>query len=477
MAARRGVRPLHAALLGFITGCVYFGAILYWVLLFGRLPWALLTVVEALWFALFAWAASVIVARSSGVFRHAAVPITWTAVQWLRSLGPYAFTWGSFAHTQANALPIIQVGALTGPWGIDFFVCTANLILANTILPPEGRRRWRPLAGLAVVTALLSACYWIQPEPGQYSGRGMTVAIVQPSLTHTVNPPPDYAAHAFDVYRNMSLDAAKHWPSLIVWPETALTTVITQPGWGAVLSKLAAETRTSYLVGGYDATEDPAERRSYNAAHLYGPDGRKLGVYRKVRLVPYGEFVPMRDSLPWLRNYGIRDVDVLPGTSHKPLELPAAKIGVAICFESLFPGISRSAVRQGAEALFVLTNDSWFGRTQAAKQHLMMARLRAVETRRYAVRAASTGISAVIDPYGRVCERIGIFQRGSIVRRIGLRKELTCYVRWGDWFAYLCAAWTIWRLPVGGSRISRRQRTQRPGFGTISSLFAVKYPL
>ncbi len=458
LGASRRVGPGRAALLGLVAGCVYFGIILHWMLIFGKLPWLLLSVVQALWFSIFASTASVLWSLRSRYLTLAAVPAAWAAVQFLRSLGPYGFPWGSLAHTQANVLSIIQLGAFTGPWGIDFLICAANTAIVQSVFPLTGKRRWGPLFTAAGLAAILCAIGWAGCAFSQPGSSILTVSVVQPSLTHAVNPAPDYVARAFEVHRQMSLEAARHSPDLVVWPETALTAVISEAGWGGLISKLASETGTSYLVGGYDSAEDPFEARSYNAAHLYGPDGRKLGVYRKVRLVPYGEFVPLREKLPWLRNYGIRDVDVLAGRSHKPLRLARSKIGVAICFESLFPGILRGEVRQGAQALFVLTNDSWFGKTQAAKQHLMMARLRAVETGRYVVRAASTGISAIIAPNGRICESVGMFKKGLITDRIYLYGAETAYVRWGDWFAYLCALCALCGLAIGWRCLSAANR-------------------
>jgi apolipoprotein N-acyltransferase len=180
-----------------------------------------------------------------------------------------------------------------------------------------------------------------------------------------------------------------------------------------------------------------------------------MGVYHKVHLVPFGEFVPLRDHLPFLRNYGIREVDVLPGEYHNLISIEKARIGISICFESLFPQITRNETRGGATLLFVVTNDAWFERTQAARQHLMMAKLRAVENRRYLVRAAASGISAFIDPYGRTMSELGLFEQGTLKEEVRLRSELTPYATFGDWFAYLCAGLAVLQLV----RMARARRS------------------
>ena len=130
-------------------------------------------------------------------------------------------------------------------------------------------------------------------------------------------------------------------PMSSVWPETTLPAPVTDWDWGGRIAGLARQTGASYIVGAYDPAEDPLIRESYNAAHVYDKTGRKLGVYHKVRLVPFGEFVPLRDHLPLLKNYGVRDVDVLPGKTHNLVTTRIGKVGIGICFESLFPQIAR----------------------------------------------------------------------------------------------------------------------------------------
>lgn len=446
LVAIRRCGPRAAFTYGFITGTVYFGIILFWITLFGYLPWvAAVLVLGGLPMAVFAGVACRLMPERIGWWGYIAVPAAWTAMQWLRSLGPLGFPWGSMAHIHANVLGLIQIASITGPWGIDFLVCLFNVAALGI-----ARRQWAPLAAACLLTAacVASGTYSVKTNPN------VKVAIIQGNVSQDVNCTPDYLSYAFGVYEPLSRAAASSKPDFIVWPETTLPTAISDIGWGAIVGRLARETNANYVVGAYDAPKTPSDQ-DYNGAHFYNRAGKKLGVYHKVHLVPYGEYVPLRKQMPFLNRYGIREKDVLPGDSHSLIDTEIGKVGVSICFESLFPQISCIETRNGAVALFILTNDGWFERSQAARQHLMMAKLRAVENRRYIVRAAATGISAVIDPYGRTISELDIYRRGVVTAPIEPLHGMTPYTRMGDAFAYLCVIiaaisylWTVCRVKV-----------------------------
>jgi len=439
LIAIRGARARDAARCGLVTGFVYYGVICFWLTIFGWLPWFLVALKEAFWLMLFAVAASRLLPERIGWFGYIAVPAAWTVSQWARVLGPLGFTWGSLAHTQANVLPVIQLASITGPWGIDFIVCLLNLALANLLVPAQGRRRLVPI----LASLVLAAAAWIAGYAVLHSAPGprarTRVAIIQGCLPHEINPGPEYVPAAYSAYAEMSRQAAKSKPDFIVWPETTIVDEITDTRWGPQISQLARETGANYIIGGYDFSGDP-EGRSYNSAHFFDRASGRIGVYHKVHLVPYGEYVPFRKQMPWLERYGIREVDVLPGRSHELIPTEIGKVGVSICFESLFPAVSAQETRSGASALVIITNDAWFKQTQAARHHAMMARLRAVENRRYVVRAAATGISAIIDPCGRLLSELDIYKSGILTGCIRPLTGLTPYARFGDWFVFGCVA-------------------------------------
>jgi len=440
LAALRGTKAREAAVLGLLTGLVYYGITLSWLTIFGCLPWIAVALKESAFLVVFAIFAAGLLEREARWWTYAAIPAVWTALQWARCLGAFGFSWSSLAHTQANNLAIAQIASVTGPWGIDYLVCLFSLAVATAVSSSSGRRRFGPLwlAGGLAVAAYTGGCIAIGSAP--HYETSVRVAIIQGDLRRTVDTTLGDVRSAYETYRDMSRTAAAGGTDFIIWPETTITTNVRDTDWGLLFSDLARSTRANYIIGGYDPSPDPSVRENYNSAFFYGRDGAKLGVYHKVRLVPYGEFVALRKQMPWLADYGIREIDVLPARSHRLIDTEIGRIGVGICFESLFPGIARIETLQGAAALVFITNDSWFERTQAARQHLMMAKLRAIENRRYVVRGASTGISAIIDPYGRTTAELGVYKRGIVKGRIAPLRGLTPYVRFGDWFAYLCVA-------------------------------------
>jgi len=457
--ALRGIRAWQAALYGFVAGVVYYGIILHWVTLFGYLPWVLLVIYQAAYIAIFAALCAWLQPERIGKWGFVAVPATWVTLQFVRTLGPYGFIWGNFAHTQAENLPIAQIASITGPWGIDFIVCLVSLALAVAITS-----KGRQLAPL-IIAGLLTLGIWIFGitclNAPLVKTVGRPVAIIQGNMKNDFNPVPDYTERAYEIYSRMSLEAAKSKPELILWPETVLPVNLTGPGWDNLLGSLAKRTGADLLVGGYDPSKSASTCGSYNALHLYNTEGKKTGVYHKVQLVPFGEFVPLRDRIPWLANYGVRTEDVLPGRDHALLDSRVGQIGVSICFESTFPSIARGETRAGAELLCIVTNDAWLQHTPAAREHMIMSKLRAIENRRFVLRAAGTGISTVIDPFGRTQEQLGIFRQGKILDGVYPKRDLTLYTRFGDWFALLCIAITIFCL-FGASSIAWREK-RRPG--------------
>lgn len=454
--ALNGIQARWAAIHGLITGIVYYGVILHWVTLFGNLPWALLVIYQAIYIAVFAALCSWLQPEKINRWGFVAVPAAWVTLQFIRTLGPYGFIWGSFAHTQAENLPIAQIASITGSWGIDFLVCLAALAVA-TAISSKGKQL-APLIIAAVLT--LSICLFgitcLHAPP--IASKAVPVAIIQGNMKNDFNPPPDYTERAYDLYSRLSIEAVKSRPELILWPETTLPVDLTNHGWDILLEPLAKNTGADLLVGGYDPSKSTTKSGSYNALHLYNAQGQKAGIYRKVQLVPFGEFVPLRDYIPWLANYGIRPDDVLPGQDHTLLDTKIGKVGVSICFESTFPSIARGETLKGAELLCIVTNDAWLQRTPAAREHMMMSKLRAIENRRFVLRAAGTGISTVIDPFGRTLKQLGIYRQGIIQSRVCPRRNLTFYARFGDWFTILCIFITVFCLL--GAIASRGKRHQ-----------------
>ena len=444
----------QAGLLGLLTGSVYYVIILRWMFLFGSMPWIMLAVFEGIHIAIFAALCTRVTPEKIGPIGFVAVPAAWVATQFIRTLGAYSFIWGSFAHVQASDPALTQIASVTGPWGIDFVVCFANAAIAIAI-----DRRKRRFAPLAAALALVIGVYvfgWASLNAPPPHGKAHKVVVVQGSVQDSDATRIPFVEACYIANNDLTIRAARSKPELIVWSETAVPDFIDNPGWEPLVSRTAKCSHADLLAGGYERPRDPTKRGSYNSLMLFDRSGARRGVYRKVHLVPFGEFVPLRKQLPFLKDYGIRPEDVLAGRGHPLLNTRAGRVGTSICFESTFPAISRQEVRRGAEILCVVTNDQSLQRSMGPLQHMMMARLRAIENRRFVLRAAGTGISAIIDPYGRVRHCLGLYRAGTITDEVTPSRSLTIYTRFGDWLAYLsivialaCAA-----TPSRGSKSS-----------------------
>ncbi len=431
----------RAALCSLAAGVVYYLIILYWLSIFGFAPWIMLSLLQAVFLVGFALVARLVMPARIGWFGYVAVPALWVVMQWARTLGMFGFTWGSLAHTQANMLPVIQIASLGGAWLVDLVLCFYNLCLAETMRRRIARENpssaFRPM-GLAIALMVVVGGWGATSVLRQPRTPTFRAAIVQGNVDQDVVAGKAYLDSTMTTYEVLSRSAKSFSPDFIVWPETTIPTDLPGTAYESRMKTVARDTESTLIAGAYNAVDRNDSRHAANAAYVYSPKGDPLGIYRKVRLLPFGEFVPMRKWLTFIDNYGVRPYDVVPGKSRDIVQAAVGPIGINICFESLFSDVSGAETRDGAQALFVLTNDAWFRRTHAAEQHLMMSRLRAVENRRSLVRAGATGISAIIDPYGRVISSLGIFRQGVVTGTAPLRSDLTPYSRLGDFLPALC---------------------------------------
>ncbi len=461
LVAIREARMRDAALLGLTCGLVYYGIFSFSMSILGFLCWAFVVLVQTTAMVVFAAVACPLMKARNTWLRCLAVPAAWTAMQWMRGLGIFGVRLGSFAHTQANNLPVTQICSITGPWGIDFLLSFVSVALVYALFPGRDKRSLAPLAAALSLSIVVVASGWLTLRNTPDYVPKTKVAIIQGNIIGKDGRASEDSRLCLSIYKQMSRQAAAGKPDLIVWPETVITSRVWDDRLGKHFSELAAETRTNYAIGGYDLPEDPSQPEGYNSSFFYGRNGEKLGVYHKVHLVPFAEYIPYRETMPWLACFSFRETEVLAGESHQLVETEIGKVGTSICFESLFAGIAREETLKGAAFLLVLTNDSWFGRTQFARLHLMASRQRAIENRRYVVQSSTTGISGIIDPYGRVVRELGIHERGIVTGRIAPLHKITPYTRFGDWLAYLCAAFTLVALLVCRHEQKTRTKSRR----------------
>jgi apolipoprotein N-acyltransferase len=241
---------------------------------------------------------------------------------------------------------------------------------------------------------------------------------------------------------------------LIIWPESSLPYFFAEdPEHGDLVRQLAFQTR-SWVLFGSDQIERGTPPRYYNSAYLLTPDGTVGAVYQKIHLVPFGEYVPLKQLLFFAGPLVESVSDFSPGETMPAMPVAGRQISTAICYEVVYPDLARKAVEGGSQLLTTITNDAWYGHSSAPWQHFEQASLRAIEQGRYLARSANTGVSGIVDPYGRVVVRSKLFERTVLVGEARFLTDRTIYSRTGDVFADACA------LLVAGALVASRRRKQ-----------------
>ena len=465
-----GQPPRRAALLGLICGLAYYLPLLYWIVIvlatYGQAPVpiaVLALVLLALYMSCYLAAFAFLCAKTEKrlpllVF----APACWVALDLIRGRLFTGFPWLDLAYTQYNLTPLIQIADLAGHHGLTFLLVLANALIFTLAASLVRRRAASPpaiitAAALLLLMALGYSLWRMQTLPAVLAqAKHLEVAAVQGNIPQDQKWQPAFQRETIDTYLRLSgeLFAAKT-PQLIVWPETALPFYPYEHPLFLRLHSELTRPRQTYLLTGAPHREkvsSDSQLTYANSAFLLSPEGLVIGRYDKQHLVPFGEYIPFRRILgfasPLVETLG----DFAPGQTNAPLLCQNSRIGVLICFESIFPEISRKQAEAGANLLVTLTNDAWFGKSSAPWQHLAMGVFRAVETRKTLVRAANTGISAFIDPLGRIEGASPLFAEYARSQPVALMDDLTCYVRWGYLFPWACLF-----LTLAGAGISRRK--------------------
>jgi len=457
LVALRGRDMASAFMLGLTSGLLYNVGLLYWVsgvvVQYGHLPlylgifvMLLLALYLSLYVSLFAAGVTYFGKRRVPVAITA--PVLWTLLEYGKANFLTGFPWGNLAHAQYLNLPMIQIADLTGTYGISFLLVLINAVLCDLITRKENQ--FFILTELVVGSLLLSAVYsygvyrladtaaHIRNTPAK------PVSIVQGNMDQSIKWDPRFQAETIRIYSDLSGKAALSSPYLIVWPETATPFFFQQieEKHGEVVA--VARSSKAFLIFGSPSYRR-IENRMYfqNSAYILSPQGEILGRYDKVHLVPYGEYVPLRRFFPFVEKLAVGIGDFLPGEGFEPLSLDGEKAGILICYEAIFPEISRAYRERGASFLVNLTNDAWFGTSSAPYQHLAITTFRAVENRLFVVRAANTGISAFIAPTGEILSRTGLFETTVLQGIFHVMVDRTFYSRFGDLFVYFCMVFFV----------------------------------
>lgn len=426
------VSPRRAFWVGWLAGSVFFSLTFWW---FSETAGALIApfgfimpigpaiadgfVGFALVGALVAYGARALGRRDR--LARALVPVGAAAVfafgEWLRSegLGEFGLPFGGLGYTQA-ATPLAPLGAFVGTYGITFAVCALGAYAAYAVRlrSVRGSGVDAACAGLGVVAAVAVA--WLAWPARTLAAPALPVVAIQGNIAQSLKATPAAFYEAISRYEGMTLQARTSRPAVVLWPETVILTPLNlQPELRARFAGIARSVRAEVVVG----TLLVEETGVYNVLYFFRPDGAVDAIYRKRQLVPFAEHLPFGHALswiPWTReiaHYGV-------GTSDGVLAIAGYRFAPIICWESAFSGlVRRDVARDGATALLIATDDAWFGTTAGPYQHAQIAQMRAIETGRWILRAASTGVSGIVSPDGRYTAHSRIGERTTVTGAIG----------------------------------------------------------
>lgn len=442
--------------LGFILGFSFFCPLLFWILDLipasgVTFPWimgpalALLVAYLSCYTALFTLALSFCASRfgARGVL---AAPALWSLVEYARSHGELAFSWGNLANAIAIHPLAIQGVSVYGSFGLSFVLALLNLCVAWALFGRGPRARVLAVAVLVAVVGghLAWGAYEIAHFDRTKTALNGTdaVAVMQPDIDLVLKFEPSHRDSIFQQMEKYAAIAAEHGAGIILFPETAAPVSFkASPQYLGLLESIARGDGIDILTGYVDHTVADNAWIAHNAAALISRDGRLAGNYHKINLLPFGEKIPWSQYFPSLAKLDFGQANFIPGTKQTIFDSAEGRFGVLICFESTFSGFTRRYVRGGADFLVNITNDGWFGNNQGPVQHAEMAILRAVENRVTLFRAAYTGVSMVVDPVGRVRQRLGLFVEGMIYGTAERSSGETFYTKHGDavYFAMVLA--------------------------------------
>ncbi len=446
-AATRAPRAALAD--GWLSGTTFYLVLLRWLdhtfVNYSAIPWpvtwlpiAALAAYCGLYLGLVASAIAWLRGRLGVGPALALTPPLWVAGEWLRGHLMGGFPWGLLGYSQHAQLPVIQIAELGGVYAVSFLIVAGNAALAG-VLALGSRRAWPG----AVVTLILLAgtlafgarALAREADPGAGS---VEIAVIQPSIEQTIKWDPARHAQILEIYDRLTREAAQSKPAAVLWPETATTIFLR--GDELLLQRLtwlAGDIGRPILVGSIDRREGP-RGQFLNSAFLLTGQGI-TAKYDKIHLVPFGEYVPLAGLLGFVRGWAEFISEFGTGDTQTIFPLPGAPFGTVICYEVIFPELFRGFVVGGASFMANITNDAWFGETSGPWQHLGMLPLRAVEHRVAIARAANTGVSAFVEPTGRITPMLPLLERGTLHRPIPLRSRTTLYTRLGDWLVYASA--------------------------------------
>jgi apolipoprotein N-acyltransferase len=461
-----GQRFRRGAALGALTGLVYFGGTIYWtgavVETFGGLPGAvalLCALALALYMAAYtALAAGLLGAVIRRVGRRGLwlAPAVWVGAEFARGHVLGGFPWVPLGSAVVTLIPIAQLASLVGVYGLSGLLVTLGTLVA-VALTTTGRTRVGAAVGGAALLLVVSVWGSLRVADGRLTrdGTPMTLGLIQPNVSQQDKWNRALVGEIGRRFTVLTRRAVAEGAEAVLWPESSTPYLFNEdPVQSEAVRALVRESGVPLLFG-TDEVERGSPDRYYNSAFVLDPTGAVAAVYRKMQLVPFGEYVPLRQLLFFVSPLVDAVSDFAPGDRVTMLPLGEHMASTAICYEVVYPHLIREAVQNGSELLTTITNDAWYGDSSAPYQHFALASMRAIEQGRYLARAANTGISGVVDPYGRVVVATGVFEEAVVTAEVRFLQSRTLYATIGDAVAVAClglslaaAAWLVLTRPA-----------------------------
>jgi apolipoprotein N-acyltransferase len=458
---------------------IFYVGILYWIYNvlteFGHLPSALGVLFVVLLSAYLALYLSAFTFGVRWVRAHADIPETlfapplWVALEYLRGFLFSGFPWELLGYSQYRVLSLVQIADITGVYGVSFLIILVNVALYR-LAYFGAERSWSSAFREVLAAAILiagTALYgqWRVMELAQTSApeKPVRIALVQGNIRQDMKWETSYQEETIKIYAHLTQQAKFPKPHLVIWPETAAPFFFQSPSnlQNRVL-EVSQQMGVPLLLGAPSFDRQGDKIRYYNSAFLVSPEKRIVGRYDKLHLVPFGEYAPLSGIFSFTKDIIGAMGDFTEGAGIRNLPFPQGDFGVLICYEAIFPDLTRRFVAGGARFLVNITNDAWFGKSSAPYQHLSMVTLRAVENRVPVARAANTGISALVDSSGRIHAASDLFTREVLSGTIQVGQTKTIYTQYGDLFAYACLGLTALGILMirfrRGYRVERRKR-------------------
>ncbi len=439
----RGQPFRRGAALGAVAGLVHFLGTIYWtgavVETFGGLP-SFVAWLCALALALYMSAYTALACgltgamiRRTGAVGFVIAPIAWVAAEYARGHVLGGFPWIPLGSAVVTLVPVAQLASLVGVYGLSFFLMTLGTLVALA-LTTVGRSRVAAIA--SAVMLLLAVSVWgsarVSDARLTREGTPLTVGLIQPNISQEDKWNRAMVGDIGRRFTALTRRAVADGAQAVLWPESSTPYLFNEdPVQAEAVRALVRESGVPLLFG-TDEVERGTPDKYYNSAFVLDPTGAVAAVYRKMQLVPFGEYVPLKQVLFFVAPLVEAVSEFTPGERVTMLPIEGHMASTAICYEVVYPHLIRQAVLEGAELLTTITNDAWYGDSSAPYQHFELASMRAIEQGRYLARAANTGISGVIDPYGRPVVATRVFEEAVVTAEIRFLQSRTLYATIGD---------------------------------------------